>query len=114
MNDGTSYQVDHYCLIVGLPEEVDHHSSQALRKEMEEQLGRHYVRRIVFDFSKTRFMDSSGIGVLLGRYKEMKGRGGDTVLCGLNEQIRRILKISGIPGLMPCCEDWQTARDYRS
>lgn len=112
MNEGTSYQVDHYCLVVGLPEEVDHHSSRALRKEMEEQLGEHYVRRIVFDFTKTRFMDSSGIGVLLGRYKEMKGRGGDTVLCGLNEQIRRILKISGIFGLMPACENWQAARDY--
>jgi stage II sporulation protein AA (anti-sigma F factor antagonist) len=112
MDYGTTYEVDHYCLVVGLPEELDHHSSQDLKKGIEEQMEAHYIRRIVFDFSRTRFMDSSGIGILLGRYKEMKSRGGDTVLCGLDEQIRRILRISGIPGLMPCCEDRPAALRY--
>ena len=112
MNFGTTYEVDHYCMVVGLPEELDHHSSQEVKRGIEEEMERHYIRRLIFDFSRTRFMDSSGIGVLLGRYKEMKNRGGDLILCGVDEQIGRILRISGIPGMIPCCGDRETAKGY--
>ncbi len=112
MKEGTYYEVDHYCLVVGMPEELDHHSSQEVRQGIEEQMKEHYIRRLIFDFSRTQFMDSSGIGVLLGRYKEMKARGGDMILCGINEQISRVLRISGIPALMPYCPDCRTAKQY--
>ena len=104
--------MEHNCLVVGLPEELDHHRSEDVKAGIGAQMAEQYVRRLVFDFSRTRFMDSSGIGVLLGRYKEMKGRGGDLILCGMDEQIRRILRISGIPGLVPCVADRQSAVGY--
>ncbi len=51
---------------------------------------------MVFDFTKTGFMDSAGIGVLLGRYKRMRELGGEVVVTGEDQRIERILKISGI------------------
>ena len=112
MNDGTNYEVDQFCLTVMVPEELDHHASQTLRQEMEAQMQEHYVRRLVFDFSRTHFMDSSGIGILLGRYKEMKNRGGDLILCGVNETVGRILRMSGVLRLVPLCPDRITAKEY--
>ncbi len=46
-------------------------------------------------------MDSSGIGALLGRYKRMKERGGSVAVCGVDERIRRLLRISGVDRLIP-------------
>ena len=112
MNNGTSYEVDQFCLVVGMPKELDHHSSQEVKQGIEERMQAHYIRRLVFDFSQTQFMDSSGIGVLLGRYKEMKARGGELLLCGVSEPIGRVLRMSGIPGLVVICPDSQTAKSY--
>ncbi|MBR5475168.1 MAG: anti-sigma factor antagonist [Lachnospiraceae bacterium] len=112
MQCGTNYEVDQFCLVVEVPEEVDHHVSCQIKEGIEQKMEKHYIRRMIFDFSRTHFMDSSGIGVLLGRYKEMKGRGGDLILCGVNETIGRVLRMSGILGLMPLCPDRQTAKEY--
>ena len=49
-----------------------------------------------FDFSKTGFMDSSGIGILLGRYKRMHHMGGEVLVTGEDAKIRRLLRISGV------------------
>ena len=54
------------------------------------------ISRILFDFTGTEFMDSSGIGILLNRYKEMKASGGKTCLYGAGPQVLRVLKIAGI------------------
>jgi len=83
-------------LIISMPREVDHHSSEALRLETDKLLTIYPVRGLVFDFQKTVFMDSSGIGVVLGRCRNLKFAGGQTIAIHLNEQIQRIFQISGL------------------
>ena len=83
-------------LFIGMPREVDHHSSRILRQETDYLLSVYPVRSIVFDFQNTIFMDSSGIGVILGRCKNLKYVGGKTVAIHLNEQIKRIFQVSGL------------------
>ena len=56
---------------------------------------------LVFDLTDVEFMDSSGIGLIIGRYKRMKGRGGQTYIGGSNAQVDRILRLSGIDALLP-------------
>ena len=56
---------------------------------------------IIFDFSKTSFMDSTGIGVLLGRYKKLKKYGKQSYVTNANFSINKILQISGIYEIMP-------------
>lgn len=90
------YKVMGKSLVICLPFEVDDHSCQNMKEETENYIKNHSINRIIFDFSKTGFMDSAGIGVLLGRYRRMKEIGGEIVLFGEDPRIRRILKLSGI------------------
>ena len=71
------------CLMVYVPEELDHHFAQQITK-------------VVFDFSKTTFMDSSGIGMLMGRYRIVRYSGGRVTAIHVNDRVYRIMRISGI------------------
>lgn len=94
------YEAEGDTLIIHLPKELDHHNCKNLKYETDLLLAENYINRMVFDFSNTSFMDSSGIGVLLTRYKQMKGSGGTVVFCGAGTHILRILSIGGITKLM--------------
>ena len=58
-------------LTVHLPQDLDHPQSDWIRKETDRIMSRTYVKRIVFDFENTEFMDSSGIGLIMGRYRAL-------------------------------------------
>lgn len=100
MEEAFVYEADGRTLIIHLPKELDHHNCKRLQYETDHLMAENYISRIIFDFTKTRFMDSSGIGVLLNRYKQMGSGGGKTAFYGAGAQVMRVLKIAGIPGLM--------------
>lgn len=100
MNQTFHYDAVGQTLVIHLPEELDHHNCKTLRYETDLLMAENYINRIVFDFSKTVFMDSSGIGILLNRYKQMHGSGGQVAFYGAGPQVMRILKIGGVLGLM--------------
>ena len=81
-----------------MPKEVDHHCAGQIIAELDALIEGCGVRKIVFDMKQTEFMDSSGIGVLLNRYKQMKA--GHTGFYGACPQVMRVLKVAGILGLM--------------
>lgn len=83
-------------LLVHMPREVDHHTSLTLREETDFLLRQYPVRGIVFDFRDTVFMDSSGIGVILGRCRNVGLAGGAASAVHLNGQIRKIFCMSGL------------------
>ena len=56
------YQVEENCLTIYLPREVDHHNADEIRKEADAVISRNHIRYVIFDFDRTDFMDSSGIG----------------------------------------------------
>lgn len=96
-----SYEAKGQVLVIHLPKELDHHNCRNLRYETDLLLAENYITKIVFDFSKTVFMDSSGIGILLNRYKQMERSGGKVALYGAGVQILRVLAIGGIGKLVP-------------
>ena len=77
-------------MTIRLPEEVDHFVADRLREEAGEILVERNVREVVFDFRKTVFMDSSGIGLVMGRI------GGKVRAVHVGERMRRILVMSGV------------------
>ncbi|GHU41116.1 anti-sigma F factor antagonist [Clostridia bacterium] len=83
-------------LIIFMPKELDHHSAQDLRTETDFLLARYPVRGMVFDFQETTFMDSSGIGMILGRCKQMGFCGGRVCAIHLNPQVQKIFRMSGL------------------
>lgn len=109
MQQTFSYEARGQVLIIHLPKELDHHNCRNLKYETDLLLSEQYINRIVFDFSGTEFMDSSGIGVLLNRYKQMTANGGRVALYGVNARVQRILTIGGISRLMEQYESRESA-----
>ena len=100
MEQSFIYEAKGQTLIIHLPAELDHHNCRNLRYETDLLMAENYVNRIIFDFSRTTLTDSSGIGVLLNRYKQMKAGGGSVRFYGAGAQIMRVLKVGGMLSLM--------------
>lgn len=94
------FEVKDDCLKIAMPEEMDHHKAEQIREGADEYLLLGKVQHVVFDFSRTRFMDSSGIGVIAGRYKKVSCYGGRVMAVHANSRIRRIIKLSGLKDMI--------------
>lgn len=84
------------CLILKMPVELDHHQAELFKEEADGLMVKYPVRSLVFDFEDTQFMDSSGIGMIMGRCKNVRFSGGFVRAVHLGGQIRRIFKVSGL------------------
>ena len=104
-----TYETRGQILIIHLPRDLDHHNCRKLKTDTDLMLEENCVRRIIFDFEKTEFMDSSGIGVLLNRYKEMKASRGSVCYCRASRRVRRLMELSGICRLMEGYESSEQA-----
>ena len=85
------YEQTNQGLTVLLPKEIDHHTADGIRQEVDRRIVQDGVSAIIFDFRNTTFMDSSGIGLLMGRYKMVSYVGGSICVTGANEKIRKLL-----------------------
>lgn len=83
-------------LIVRLAGELDHYCAQSVRRELDALISDKRIRSLILDFSALQFMDSSGIGVILGRYRQMRDRGGQVGVIHMNRHISRIFHMSGM------------------
>ena len=90
------FQVIDNCLMINLPEEVDHHRASYISEQAAWYIVKENVNHVIFDFEDTRFMDSSGIGIITGRYKKISCFGGNVFAIHPDRQMRRILCISGL------------------
>ena len=71
-------------------------AANRIRTETDLLIDTYHVRHLVFDFTETEFMDSSGIGVIIGRCKNLGYSGGDVSACHLNERVDKIFTVSGL------------------
>jgi len=83
-------------LIIKISGEIDHHTSEIIRDKIDKEFTRSKAKNIIFDFTGISFMDSSGIGVIMGRYKLVRQQGGKVAIVGVNQLLERILSISGL------------------
>ena len=82
-------------LIVRLSGELDHHTAEVVRTRVEAELDRG-TDNLVMNFEHLGFMDSSGLGVILGRYKRITAGGGRMSLCAVNDQLMKLFELSGM------------------
>lgn len=80
--------------------ELDLSVADLLRNNLDETLDREPARNIVFNLSKVTFVDSSVLGVLLGRYKRVTKNGGKVIIVSPQPQVRKILELSGLFSIM--------------
>lgn len=90
------FEIIDQCLVIKLKEDLDHHNTLAIREQADKIITNRNIKDIIFDFSETNFMDSSGIGVIMGRYKKVIFIGGKVAVTGINSNVDRIFKLSGL------------------
>jgi len=83
-------------LLFKITEEIDHHAVEKLRRRADFEIEKHIPRKVIFDFSNVTFMDSAGIGLLLGRYKNITSLGGSLEVINATETVNKILIMSGV------------------
>lgn len=80
--------------------EIDHHTARDIRQAIDTIVEKSHPRHLILDFSGVQFMDSSGIGLVMGRYKLMQAMGGDVTVCGLSPKLEKIVTLSGLSKLI--------------
>ena len=99
------YQVEENCLTIFLPGELDHHNAEEIRKGADKLIEENHIKCVIFDFQETNFMDSSGIGVIMGRYKMVYLLGGEVRAVHANERMKKILTMSGVTKIIQMYEE---------
>ncbi len=79
--------------------EIDHHISAQIRHEIDMAIERNQPKTLVLDFKGVSFMDSSGIGLVMGRYKKMQLIGGKVRVANTPTHIKKVMKIAGLGAL---------------
>ena len=105
----TLLEYDKDTMIVRLNGELDQHYASILRAEIDSQVAHRGIRKIVFDFSRVGFMDSSGIGVIMGRYRLMQSVGGSVSAFGASKRLDKLIERSGIKRIITVCNDEKMA-----
>lgn len=88
-------------LIFKITEEIDEFKAKEIRRKADYEIERYIPKRVVFDFDRVSFMDSSGIGMILGRYKQTTMLGGKMEIMNLRPSVRKIFEMSGVLKLIP-------------
>lgn len=87
-------------LVVKIIGELDHHYASRIRETIDIEVRDKEVRLLVFDLSELDFMDSSGIGVIMGRYRLMRDMGGKVCVAGAKDSLNKIIGLSGLSGII--------------
>ena len=92
-------------LVVKPHGELDQSCAEKLRNDIDNAFFQNCSKNLVLDFADVSFMDSSGIGVIIGRYKRVKALGGKTMLIRPQPQVDKLLELSGIKKMIACSQE---------
>ncbi|GAA0364082.1 anti-sigma F factor antagonist [Bacillus horti] len=99
-------------LIVRLVGELDHHTADSVREQVEQKIEYEGVRHILLNLEDLSFMDSSGLGVILGRYKHITQLGGKMIICAISPSIYRLFEMSGLFKILKIVDSEEQALEY--
>lgn len=99
-----SFEISDKTLIVKIAGEIDHHTACEVKEAINEQYTANNCKDIIFDLNGLAFMDSAGIGMLIGRYKQANMNGGEVYAEGISPEIERIFCLSGLNKIIKRCE----------
>ena len=109
MENQTNFNVVDRNLIIELNTELDHHNAEYIRNAADRIIDTKVIKNMVLDFNNVSFMDSSGIGVIMGRYKKIVFNKGRIGVININKNVDRILKMSGLYRLVEKFESLDVA-----
>ncbi|WLV23487.1 anti-sigma F factor antagonist [Aciduricibacillus chroicocephali] len=103
------FEVRENVLVVRLSGELDHHEAEKLRDQWRDMIYENPVKHVLLNLEAVSFMDSSGLGVVLGRYKEVLQLGGEMVVCSVTPPVQRLFEMSGLYKIVRHAECEDTA-----
>ncbi len=89
--------------------DIDHHSAGEIKEQLDQELELGSAKNLLFDLSDVKFMDSSGIGMMIGRYKLVANKGGKLVVFGMRNELKRIFELSGLQKIINRCNTKEEA-----
>jgi len=92
-------------LIFKITEEIDEFKAKDIRRKADYEIERYMPKRVIFDFYSVSFMDSAGIGLIIGRYKFANMFGGKVEVTNINTTVRKIFEMCGLLKIIPEVED---------
>lgn len=99
-------------LIVHIGGDFDLVSANDFREKIDRSIAETMSQNLILDLEKTTFIDSSGLGVIMGRYRKIKANNGQMVIYGAKPGIKKIFEVSGILSLMPVCNTEKAAWQF--
>lgn len=103
------YVEDKTLLVEILSAELDHHVARDVRQEVDSILMKKQIDYIIFDFQYVNFMDSSGIGVIIGRYKKIVTHGGKVSVINMNSRVKKLFNLSGMSKIISIYDTFEDA-----
>ena len=97
----SSYNEKDKLLQIKIIEEIDEYSAQKIRRRIDYEIERYIPKKVIFDFDCVTFMDSAGIGLIIGRYKIANMLGAKVEIANLTHSVKKIFEMSGILKLIP-------------
>ena len=88
-----------------IDEEIDHHRAEILRRNADYEIQRRNPKRVILDFNNVYFMDSAGIGMVIGRYKNASMIGAKIEMKNVKPNIRKIFDMTGVLKIIPIVEE---------
>ena len=92
-------------LLFEFTEELDHHVSEKIRNRADYEIQRFMPKKVILDFKRVTFMDSAGIGLIIGRYKSTNCYGGTMELINVNSKIKRVFEMAGVLRIIPIIDN---------
>ncbi|BED93158.1 MAG: anti-sigma factor antagonist [Candidatus Paraimprobicoccus trichonymphae] len=83
-------------LLVGINGDIDHHTAQGIREQIDESINSNLPKLVYIDLKNVSFMDSSGIGLIIGRFKLITNLSGKLKVINIPERLQRMIKLSGL------------------
>ena len=95
------YKKEDKQLIFKLEEDIDECAVQKIRRKLDNEIERYMPKEVIFDFNNVSFMDSAGIGLIIGRYKLANMLGGKVQVANMTQPVRKIFEMSGMQKIIP-------------
>ena len=111
MSIGISVQTQKEIMFVNLSGELDQSTSDQVKLKLMTTLSAHDIKHIVFNLKALTFMDSSGIGIILGRYNQVKSNGGRVFVLGMNPTVNKMFHMAGLNQIITIIDDEKKIMD---
>ena len=98
-------------LVVALVGELDHHSAEEVRVKIDDRIDRDNIKKVILNFRNVTFMDSSGIGVVIGRYRKLKNKAGHISVVEINKRVDKVFALSGLYKIIKAYKNVQEAME---